>query len=198
MAVRNSTAVDLVRQLDQAVTLWPGTCPSTITASTNAPPSDTMVSSCPQAAHPNVTTTISTPDIMHRMGLFPLFAVRRIVPVYESDCRDRPARVRQRLMPSRALRLFGSAANTAPQFNKASSYCPSASRSDAKSHRASRSVGQTAKRCRNWVRRAISDAFDMGGARSNPLCELSRTMTLSLTVRQCGARGLLFKRSADE
>lgn len=97
--------------------------------------------------------------------LFP-FCVRHKCSAYIWDCGGRPVRLRQRVMPSHALRLFGSEATTAFQLNKASSYCPSSSSSDAMSHRARISVGQTARSFCNSVRRSIHESFGMGRTHS--------------------------------
>lgn len=95
-----------------------------------------------------------------------LFSVRHECSAYIWDCGDRPVRLRQRVMPSHALRLFGSEATTAFQLNRASSCCPSSSSSDAKSHRAMISVGHTARSFCNSVRRSIDDSFGMGRTHS--------------------------------
>ena len=97
--------------------------------------------------------------------LLPL-SVRHECSVYTWDCGGRPVRLRQRVMPSHALRLLGSEATTAFQLNKASSCCPRSSSSDAKSHRARISVGQTARSFCNSVKRSIRDSLAMGRTHS--------------------------------
>jgi hypothetical protein len=94
------------------------------------------------------------------------FGVRHECSSYLWDCGGRPVRLRQRVMPSHALRLFGSEATTAFQLNRASSCCPSSSSSDAKSHRARISEGHTARSFCNSVRRSIDDSFGMGRTQS--------------------------------
>jgi len=94
------------------------------------------------------------------------FGVRHECSAYIWDCGGRPIRLRQRVMPSHALRLFGSEAATAFQLNRASSCCPSSSSSDAKSHRARISVGHIARSFCNSVRRSIDDSFGMGRTHS--------------------------------
>ena len=100
---------------------------------------------------------------------------------YIWDSGVRRVRLRQRVIPSRALRLFGSEAITVFQLDNASSCCPSSSSSKATSHRTKTSVGQTARSFCSSLRRSILDSFTM--KRTHSMSRIDERMGWSTDIR---------------